>query len=118
MPPLPRSSLNVLQPTGTTSDMLLYDDRLDDTQYWFCFCSETGDHCQICREVLAGLDAVRIPYEQIGKVHVVNELMNYDLPATGGPGIYPYVLVGVICIVTPLVYGFTQRRKRERRGVG
>jgi hypothetical protein len=61
---------------------------------------------------------VRIPFEQIGKVNVTNEMINYDLPATGGPGIYPLILVSVIFIVTPLVYGFIRRRKQERRGVG
>ena len=92
--------------------------QLDDTQYWFCFCDEPGDSCTICDEILAGVTAIRIPFEQIGQVHITNELMKYELPATGGPGIYPLVLVGVIAIITPLVYMFIRRRKRERRGVG
>ena len=92
--------------------------QLDDTKHWFCFCDNTGDSCDICDEVLAGLDAVRIPFEQIGKVNVTNQIMHYDLPATGGSGIYPVILVSVIFIITPLVYGFVLRRKRERRGVG
>lgn len=92
--------------------------RLDDTKYWFFFCSNTGNSCQNCDAVMAGLDAARIPFDQLGKVHATNELLDYDLPATGGPGIYPFVLVGVIFIVTPLVYGSIRRRKQERRGVG
>ena len=91
---------------------------LDDTKYWFCFCDEIGNSCETCDEVLAGLDATRIPFEQIGKVHATNQLINYDLPSTGGPGVYPLILVSVIFIITPLVYRFIRRRKRERRGVG
>ena len=92
--------------------------RLDDTKFWFCFCNETEEDCKICADILAGTDAQRIPFEQIGKVNAVNQIMNYNLPATGGPGIYPLMLASVIFIVTPLVYRFIRRRKRERRGVG
>ena len=92
--------------------------QLDDTKYWFCFCDEHGDFCQICQEILAETEAVRIPFEQIGKVHAANQLIHYDLPATGGPGIYPLMLISLIFIATPLVYGFIRRCKQERRGVG
>ena len=92
--------------------------QLDDTKFWFCFCDESEGTCQTCMEILSGTDAQRIPFEQIGKVHAINQLMNYNLPATGGPGIYPLILVSVIFIVIPLVYRFIRRRKRERRGVG
>ena len=92
--------------------------QVDKTKHWFCFCDETGDSCETCDAVLAGLDAVRIPFEQSGKISITNQLMDYNLPATGGPGIYPLILVSVIFIVTPLVYGFIRRRKQERRGVG
>ena len=92
--------------------------QLDDTQYWFCFCNKAADTCQSCVDVMAGKDARRIPLEQIGKVHATNQLMNYNLPSTGGPGVYPLVLASVLFIVTPLVYRFIRRRKRERRGVG
>ena len=91
--------------------------KLDDTLYWFCFCDEAGNSCEICDEVLAGLDAVRIPLEQLGNIRISNELLKYELPATGGSGIYPLILASVTFIVTPLVYGFILRRKRERRGV-
>ena len=92
--------------------------QLDDTKYWFCFCDKTEDDCEVCNQLLNGLDAVRIPSEQIGKVYVTNQIVNYDLPATGGAGVYPLILVGVLLIITPLVYRFIRRRKRERRGVG
>ena len=92
--------------------------QLDDTKFWFCFCDETEEICKICTEILADSDAQRIPFEQIGKVHAANQLMNYNLPATGGPGIYLLILVSVIFIVIPLVYRFIRRRKRERRSGG
>ena len=92
--------------------------QLDDTKYWFCFCSEAKDTCTTCDQVLHGLNGSRIPLDQVGKVHVTNDIMNYDLPATGGSGVYPLLLVSVLFIATPLVYGFIRRRKRGRRGVG
>ena len=92
--------------------------QLDDTKYWFCFCDKEGDSCNICDEILADTNAMRIPFEQIGKVNAVNHILNYDLPATGGTGTLPLILVSVMFIITPLVYGFIRRRKRERRGVG
>ena len=92
--------------------------QLDDTKYWFCFCNKMDNTCQTCIELTAGTNAQRIPFEKVGKVHVTNQLMNYDLPATGGPGIYPLILVSVIFMITPLGYRFIRRRKRERRGVG
>ena len=89
--------------------------RLDDTKYWFCFCDKTTDTCEVCSEIIAETDATRIPFEQIGKVDVVNEPAYCKLPATGGIGITPYVLCGLILISAPLVYGLSLRRKYERR---
>ena len=91
--------------------------QLDDTKFWFSFCNDTEGTCETCNELLEETDAQRIYFEQIGKVYAANQPMPYDLPATGGPGIYPLLLVSVIFIITPLVYRFIQRRKRERRDV-
>jgi uncharacterized surface anchored protein len=91
--------------------------QLDDTKFWFCFCIGTGDTCEKCTEISAGKDAQRVPFEQIGNIHAGNHPLNYDLPATGGNGIYPLMLASVIFIITPLVYRFILRRKRER-GLG
>ena len=91
--------------------------QLDDRKYWFCFCDEESDSCETCTEVMEGTGGTRIPFEQVGKVHIVNERINYDLPSTGGPGSTPIILVGVILVAAPLVYGFFRRRKQERRGV-
>lgn len=92
--------------------------RLDDTKYWFCFCNHMGENCAACETLLAGYDGLRIPFEQIGRIPVVNEPAVYDLPATGGCGIYPILWASTVCIVTPFIFGFIQRRKRERRGIG
>lgn len=91
--------------------------RLDDTKYWFCFCDNTNSSCATCNQVIAGTDAMRIPFEQIEKVHVENEILSYNLPGTGGPGVYPLIYASAVCVIIPLVYGFIRRRKREGRGV-
>ena len=92
--------------------------RLDDTKYWFCFCNHTGVSCATCDEIAAGEEVLRIPFAQIGRIHAVNELLNYDLPATGAAGIYPLMAVSAVFILIPFIYGFIRRRKQERRGVG
>ena len=92
--------------------------QLDDTKYWFCFCDKTGDSCDVCVELIGDRDAARIPSEEIGRVYITNDLISYDLPATGGMGTHPFILVGVMLILTPLVYEFIRRRKRERRDTG
>jgi hypothetical protein len=91
--------------------------QLDDTKFWFCFCNGTKDTCETCEEISAGKDARRVPLEQVGKLNVSNHPLYYDLPATGGSGVYPLMLASVIFIITPLVYRFILRRKRER-GLG
>ena len=92
--------------------------QLDDTQHWFCFCSKTSDSCDICDEVLAGTNGIRITANSVQKISVTNQPMQYALPDTGGSGIYPIILVSVTFILTPLVYVSIRRRKRGRRGVG
>ena len=91
--------------------------QLDDTKYWFCFCDNRGDICIHCENLLTSLesDAVRIPLEQLGKFHIVNEPISYELPATGGVGTPIYILCGLALMVGPLVYGFSLRRRYERR---
>ena len=89
--------------------------ELDETKHWFCFCSNTRDTCGECEKILADLEAVRIPYEQVEVVDIVNYPTNIDLPATGGIGRYIYILCGLTLMSGPLVYGFSLRRKRERR---
>ncbi|MEE1060657.1 MAG: prealbumin-like fold domain-containing protein, partial [Ruminococcus sp.] len=91
---------------------------LDNTKHWFCFCNKTEGYCEICAKITADKEAVAIPYEQTGKILVSNQPISYNLPATGGTGVYPIICVSVIFIVTPLIYRFIQRRKQERRGVG
>ncbi|MBR5520268.1 MAG: hypothetical protein IKU55_06075 [Clostridia bacterium] len=89
--------------------------QLDSTKHWFCFCGDETDFCTECEAVLAGTDATRIPHNQFDRIEITNELTNYNLPATGGPGISHLILVGTAMIAVPLVYGFFRWRKRERR---
>ncbi len=89
--------------------------QLDNTKHWFVFCNDTGDPCETCKEILGETDAIRIPFEQTGKVHAVNQPACCELPATGGIGITLYVLCGLILISAPLVYGLRLRLKYERR---
>ena len=89
--------------------------QLDDTKHWFVFCNSASDSCETCRALIGGVDAIRIPFEQIGKVHVVNQPVNCELPSTGGIGVIFYILCGLILISAPLVYGLSLRRKYERR---
>ena len=89
--------------------------KLDETKYWLCFCNGKSNFCQSCNEITAETDAARIPFEQIGKVDAVNEPTNLELPATGGTGIYVYILCGLMFVSGPFVYGFSLRRRNGRR---
>ncbi|MBO5725779.1 MAG: hypothetical protein J6S00_01800 [Clostridia bacterium] len=91
---------------------------LDDTKYWFCFCNSPEGQCDSYTDVTHGLDVMRIPFETVGEIHITNHPLNYDLPATGGIGVIPFIIVSIILIVIPLIYRCIKRRKRERRGVG
>ena len=46
---------------------------------------------------------------------IVNKPLSYELPSTGGTGIFFHMLCGLPLVVAPLVYGFSLRRKYERR---
>jgi hypothetical protein len=92
--------------------------QLDSSKHWICFCDETDEWCEECARLEETVGTTRILHDQTGNIELKNEIMNYDLPATGGPGIYPLMLASVTFIAIPLVYKFTRRRKRERRGTG
>ena len=89
--------------------------QLDETRYWFCFCNSTSDSCEACNKILSDVDAIRIPFEQVGVVDVVNYPTNLELPATGGAGTPIYILCGLALALGPLVYGFSLRRRNGRR---
>ena len=89
--------------------------QLDDTKYWFCFCSDTGNTCAECDKLTKDVEAVRIPYKEIGLISVVNTPADVELPATGGMGTPIYILCGLTLVIGPLVYGFSLRRRYGRR---
>lgn len=90
--------------------------QLDETQYWFCFCDGTSDFCEECNVISSEVDAIRIPFEQVGLVDIVNYPTNLVLPATGGIGTPIYILCGLVLVFGPLVYGFSLRRKHRKEG--
>ena len=45
----------------------------------------------------------------------VENLRGYELPSTGGTGVLLYMLCGLVLVLGPLVYGFSLKRKYERR---
>ena len=66
-------------------------------------------------KLMIDTEADRIPFEQIGRIHVTNHPADVMLPSTGGIGIPIYILGGLILVIGPLVYGFSLRRRYERR---
>ena len=89
--------------------------QLDDTKYWFCFCSNTGDTCTECNKLLIDVDAVRFTHEKIGLINIENHPADVELPATGGIGTPIYILCGLTLVFGPFVYGFSLRRRYGRR---
>ena len=89
--------------------------QLDDTKHWFCFCNDTGDACIECNKLLIDQEAIRIPFEEIGRFDIVNYPANVELPSTGGIGTPIYILCGLSLVIGPLVYGFCLRRRYVRR---
>ena len=89
--------------------------QLDDTKHWFCFCNDTGDACIECNKLLIDEEAIRIPFEEIGRFDIVNYPANVELPSTGGIGTPIYILCGLSLVIGPLVYGFCLRRRYVRR---
>ena len=91
---------------------------LDDTIHEFTFCSRADGNCDIYNDLKEEHGLIIVSFDTVGHIDVTNKLANYDLPSTGGIGIYPLLLASAIFVITPLVYRFIRRRKRERRGVG
>ena len=89
--------------------------QLDDTKYWFCFCSNTSDTCVECNKLMIDAEAVRIPFEESGLIDIANYPANVELPATGGIGTPIYILCGLTLVLGPFVYGFSLRRRYGRR---
>jgi uncharacterized surface anchored protein len=89
--------------------------QLDDTKYWFCFCSDTGDVCNECNKIMVDAEAVRIPFEETGRIEIVNHPADVKLPGTGGIGTHFYILYGLMLVFCPFVYGFSLRCRYERR---
>ena len=76
----------------------------------FVFCNADGN----ITEAPAGVSGQYLTANKTITLTVEN-LHGYALPSTGGIGEYLYILCGLILISAPLVYGFSLRRRYERR---
>ena len=76
----------------------------------FAFCDESGNIAETPRgitgEYVTGNKTLTI---------TVGNLRGYALPSTGGIGTLLYILCGLILVFGPFVYGFSLRRRYERR---
>lgn len=85
-----------LQPDGSTASLLFYD--------------AAGNVISAPN----GADGEYVTGSRYLTITVKN-LRGYELPSTGGMGMPLYILCGLMLILAPLVYGFSLRRKYERR---
>ena len=85
-----------LRPNGSTVSLVFYD--------------SAG------REISApnGVSAEYITGNQLLTITVKN-LRGYELPSTGGTGVFFHILCGLFLVSVPLIYGLSLRRKYERR---
>lgn len=88
---------------------------LDDSKHWFCFCSGTQSSCDACNMIISEVGAVRIPFDQIGIIDIVNFPTDQKLPMTGGVGNNFYILCGLALVSSPFIYVFRQRQKTKRK---
>ena len=61
--------------------------------------------------------SIKIPLKK-GTITITNqstENPSYTLPATGGSGTLPYMAGGIVVLASGLLYGYSLRRRRERR---
>lgn len=88
---------------------------LDPVKYKFTFCNNADGTCNVFNDLKEEHDLTRVLSDTVGHIDVLNEPAYYNLPATGGSGTYPLIIASVTFIITPLLYMFIRRRKRERR---
>ena len=87
--------------------------KLDPTKYEFTFCSSPEGTCDIYNDLKEEHDLTRVPFDTVGHIDVYDEPAYYDLPATGGTGTNPLLLVSVMLIIAPLVYIFAALCRRR-----
>ena len=76
----------------------------------FTFCDSSGN----ISEMPSGITGEYVTGKKTLLLTVEN-LRGYALPSTGGIGVLLYILCGLILVIGPLVYGFSLRRRYERR---
>lgn len=65
--------------------------------------------------IISEVGAVRIPFDQIGIIDIVNFPTDQKLPMTGGVGNNFYILCGLALVSSPFIYVFRQRQKTKRK---
>ncbi len=89
--------------------------KLDPTKHEFTFCSSADGTCDTYNDLKEEHDLTRVPFDTIGHIDTFNEPSYYDLPATGGTGTFPLLLVSVMFVIAPLVYIFAKKRRRREK---
>ena len=46
-------------------------------------------------------------------VITVENAVHYELPASGGAGVYPFVIGGLLIMAAPLIYIYVRRKERR-----
>ena len=71
----------------------------------------------VVEEKVANYDTQYINTSSAKGSIVIKNIANpsYTLPATGGPGTLPYMAGGIAVLASGLLYGYSLRRRRERR---
>ena len=71
----------------------------------------------VVEEKVANYDTQYINTSSANGSIVIKNIANpsYTLPATGGPGTLPYMAGGIAVLASGLLYGYSLRRRRERR---
>lgn len=87
--------------------------KLDPTKHEFTFCSNADGTCDIYNDLKEEHNLTRVPFDTVGHIDVYDEPAYYDLPATGGTGTNPLLLVSVMLIIAPLVYIFAALCRRR-----
>ena len=88
---------------------------LDQTKYWFYFCDQ-GEGCaegSVIQE--QHRNAVSIPGDQIHTFNMKNIPKGYELPETGGSGIFPYTMAGLLMMLTSTAFLVYKTRRREAK---
>ena len=102
--------------TVVFSGLPYMDDQGTPIRYTVVETWENDDWIPTYGEVIATNDS--IPTYSITVTNTYRWTGSYELPGTGGVGNIIYILCGLALVSGPLVYGFSLKRRYERRSRG